>query len=157
MTGILSRSSGHITWLRVNHPDPWLSNTAAQGLREAVEIRARTYSLILAANSPAFGPDFVPNHTYPFSLSTHYNFGGQTSTANRSSPMVTGDLGAFWATEMSWQETEQILTVGPVSPTAPELPVSLTLRFNELNLSEVEATIPSGTRYKFQALPFSPP
>ena len=154
MTGTLNGSSGHITWLRVNYPDPWLANTAGQGLREAVEIRARAYGLIPAANAPASGPDFVPNQTYRFSLSTHYNFGGQTSTADRSSPMVTGDLGAFWATEMSWQENEQILTVGPVSPTAPELPVSLTLRFNGLNLGEVEAIMPSGTRYQFQALPF---
>ncbi len=120
-------------------------------------MRARTYNLILAGNSPASGPDFVVNHTYRFSLSTHHNFGGQASTANRSSPMVTADLGAFWATEMSWQENEQILTVGPVSPTAPELPVSLTLRFNGLNLSEVEATVPSGTRYQFQAMPLPPP
>src|ERR1700690_2936371 len=71
-------------------------------------------------------------------------------------PMIYGDLGAFWMTEMSWQEQSQALQVGPVPATDPSLPVGLNLRFNGTVLNEVVATAPSGATYLFAAAPHIP-
>ncbi|HEX2873817.1 MAG TPA: hypothetical protein VHP33_21320 [Polyangiaceae bacterium] len=68
---------------------------------------------------------------------------------------LAGTLGAFWESEMTWNEAEQTLVAGPVPETSPELPTQLTLRFQSTALVSVDAVFPSGDTTTFQAAPFS--
>jgi hypothetical protein len=52
---------------------------------------------------------------------------------------------------MAWQVDSQILEVGPVAETNSDVPTSLKLKFSGSILVEVDATMPSGTEYVFQA------
>jgi hypothetical protein len=62
---------------------------------------------------------------------------------------IRGDFGSFWHTEMS--TAGDVVRVGPVPATTPELPVSLSLILEGDAVSRVTATMPSGGRYTFTA------
>jgi hypothetical protein len=66
---------------------------------------------------------------------------------------VWGDLGAFWGGEMSWHADTRTLVVGPVPETVPSLPVALSLQFDETAPVSVEATMASGQRERYSAIP----
>jgi hypothetical protein len=67
---------------------------------------------------------------------------------------VFGTLGAFWQDEMTWNEAEQTLSVGPVPETVPGLPTQLLLHFEGGSLQAVEATRADGKLLSFAAKPF---
>jgi hypothetical protein len=66
---------------------------------------------------------------------------------------VLGTLGAFWHGEMSWNEADGTLQVGPVPETVPGLPLRLELKFADSALQSVEATLPTGELQRFSATP----
>lgn len=66
---------------------------------------------------------------------------------------LAGTLGAFWESEMTWNEAEQVLVAGPVPETSPELPTQLTLHFQSTALVSVDAVFPSGETTTFQVGP----
>jgi hypothetical protein len=68
---------------------------------------------------------------------------------------LAGTLGAFWESEMTWNEAEQTLVAGPVPETSPELPTQLTLRFQSTALVSVDAVFPSGDTTTFQVVPLT--
>lgn len=68
---------------------------------------------------------------------------------------VAGTLGAFWESEMTWNEAEQTLVAGPVPETSPELPTQLTLRFQSTTPVSVDAVFPSGDTTTFQVVPLT--
>jgi hypothetical protein len=73
------------------------------------------------------------------------------------SPAVASTLGAFWETEMAWNEAEQTLVAGPVPETAADLATQLTLHFGGLTLVSVDAVFPSGEARTFAARFPAPP
>lgn len=68
-------------------------------------------------------------------------------------PLLRGDLGAFWGGEMAWDDAAQTLSIGPVPETKPELPVAVSLVFEDTTLVTVQATLASGEKYAFDARP----
>jgi hypothetical protein len=75
------------------------------------------------------------------------------SLSDSSRGVIFSSLGAFWGTEVSWNEEEQILTAGPVPETVPDLPTQLTLHFDAELLVQVEALAPSGEVRAYTARP----
>jgi hypothetical protein len=65
--------------------------------------------------------------------------------------MIQGALGSFWGTEASDPARGNPIRVGPVPATSPELPVDLTIAFEERGLTHVLAKTPSGGSYAFRA------
>jgi hypothetical protein len=101
--------------------------------------------LTLKVGAAGAGQDFASGQTYQVGLESY-----------AEAPMIYGDLGSFWMTEMIWYEQAQALQVGPVPATDPSLPVALNLRFNGTLLTEVEATASSGATYLFAAALHAP-
>jgi hypothetical protein len=62
-----------------------------------------------------------------------------------------GDLGAFWATELSVPTDGSAVHVGPVPATSPELPVEMQLDLGAQGFTRVTATTASGHAYVFAA------
>ncbi len=139
-----SFGGGPVTWLRASPAPspPFLASQVTfgvvdQGVRQALERTLRT-DLTLTAGTTA-QQAFVRDRLYQLAAFPS-NGGG-----------IVGDLGAFAATEMAWHEDSQILEVGPVDETNADLPIGLKLRFSGTTLVEIDATMPSGTEYVFQA------
>jgi hypothetical protein len=101
--------------------------------------------LTLKVGAAGAGQDFASGKAYQVGLESY-----------AEAPMIYGELGSFWMTEMIWQEQAQALQVGPVPATDPSLPVALNLRFDGTTLIEVEATAPSGATYLFAAALHAP-
>lgn len=137
---------GPTAWLRISPTDRWLPTVPGPSLAAAFTPRNGQYDLTLKAGAATAGQEFEPGRIYQLRLQNDFN----------DTPMIFGDLGAFWMTEMSWQEQPQVLRVGPVPATDPSLPVALNLHFEGTVLDEVEATTPSGATYVFAAAPHVP-
>jgi hypothetical protein len=127
----LGGSTGTTAWVRIPPDAQWLTHDDA-ALRAAVTARQSEYALVVADGD---GSDVTASQEYRLVLR-----GG-------SLPLLFGDLGPFWAGEMTWLESESTLEVGPVPPTAPELPIALRLRFAGDVLMTCEATFASGSTY----------
>ncbi|WP_437276429.1 hypothetical protein WME90_35005 [Sorangium sp. So ce375] len=127
---------GPTAWLRIDPSQRWLAHDKRLGT--ALREHQGSYDLTLDPSS-APGDAFSTDRSYALSLGVN------------ASPLIFGDLGAFWASEMAWREPT--LTIGPVPATHPELPVALELRFRDTVLHEVTATMPEGERYVFTAAP----
>jgi len=143
MLGAFGRASIPMAWVRIDPVDleqkGWLAcNDTA--LIDAVLEREWGYALTLSG-APAGGQAFSPDTAYHLSIE------------GSSVPVVWGDLGPFWAGEMSWHEDEQTLVIGPVPATDPAYPIGLRLRFEDVVLTAVEAQMASGDRYVFDAMP----
>ena len=140
MTGTFSRRGGPVTWLRIGADNAWLPRPEPQGVQIPIEAG---YGLMLVDDPPA-GNAFQAHRVYQL---------------NTSGEFVYGDLGAFWTGETgtSWGPN-QTLVIGPVSETVSTLPVKLALRFDDTNaaLVSVEATMASGTLYRFQPVAQQP-
>jgi hypothetical protein len=65
---------------------------------------------------------------------------------------IAGDLGAFWADDLTWSDSAQTLTAGPVPETDPDLPTELRLVFDAEVLLEVVASLPSRGMVTFSAI-----
>jgi hypothetical protein len=99
-------------WLRIGADYPWL--------RQSHEPTAS--SMALEARSGRFGLEgLVDRYDKPGYLAIY--------SSTRS---IAGSLGAFWQTEIVWNEAEQTLVAGPVAETAPEIATQLTLHFSGL-------------------------
>jgi hypothetical protein len=66
---------------------------------------------------------------------------------------IVGDLGAFFDTELRWDEATQTLSAGPVAATRPGYPVALAVRFEERRLVEARATTAGGGNYRLLRAP----
>lgn len=100
---------------------------------------ARGYDLTL--DDPASGSDFTADQKYRID---RYRNG------------LVGDLGAFWASELTFSvdpQGELVLSAGPVAETAPWLPVHLELSFAAGQVVRAQARMPSGATYFFSAAP----
>jgi hypothetical protein len=134
MAGTFSRTVSPVAWVRIGSADRYLA-PAPQALQEILGTRVGQYALALS-DAPAAGSDFSAQRTYRLNVGHEF---------------VSGEVGAFWAGEISWSADEQTLAAGPVPETAPGLPVALRLRFDGTALASVEAVMASGLRYQFQA------
>jgi hypothetical protein len=72
-------------------------------------------------------------------------------SSGASRGVIFSSLGAFWGTEVTWNEEEQVLTAGPLPETVPELPTQLTLHFDAELLVQVDALAPSGEVHVYRA------
>jgi hypothetical protein len=63
-------------------------------------------------------------------------------------------LGAFWQTEIAWNDAEQTLVAGPVAETAPDIATQLTLHFAGETFVSVDALFPSGEKRTLRAVPY---
>ncbi len=120
-------------WLPLGANDRWLpAPDEPAALKRALESRAGDYDLKAVEN--------------PAGELLHLSL-----LSGSSRGVIFGSLGAFWGTEVSWNEDEQILTAGPVPETAPDLPTQLTLHFDAEQLMQVEALAPSGEVHAYTA------
>lgn len=65
---------------------------------------------------------------------------------------VGGDLGAFWGSEVRVRDNDGAIVAGPVPVTDPTLPETLVLHRDGTALLEAEATMASGTSYRFDVV-----
>jgi hypothetical protein len=113
-------------WLPLQANERWLSEPVElDALKTALESRAGAYDLE-DMEDPAAEP-------------LHLRVASDTHSGT-----IFSSLGAFWGTEVSWNEQEQLLTAGPVPETVPDLPIQLTLHFDGELLLRVDALAPSG-------------
>jgi hypothetical protein len=125
------------SWLRIGADDGWMpSAEPASAVALALEERRGWYGL----------EGLVDGDGNPASL------GILGSVQFRA---LAGTLGAFWESEMTWNEAEQTLVAGPVAETSPELPTQLTLRFQSTAPVSVDAVFPSGDTTTYQVVPLS--
>ena len=124
-------------WLPIGPTDSWLTQPAEPAaLEAALASRGGSYEL-QAAEAPT---------AEPLRLELTNGYRG----------VIFSSLGAFWGTEVSWNEEEQTLTAGPVPETVPDLPIQLTLRFDADLLVRVEALLPSLEMRAYSARPVTP-
>jgi hypothetical protein len=117
-------------WLRVADDQPWLTRNPAQ----LDDPWTGSYSLSLEeADAEASEYDA----TTPYRLI--YTDEG-----------IASSLGSFWQSELARVDANQI-EVGPISMTAPELAVAMTLEGDSTNIARMHATTGSGHRYVFRA------
>jgi hypothetical protein len=138
MTGAfypLTGSGFLAAWARVPDNENWLEHEDAE-LRDAVAARQGHFALSLTQGD---GDDFAFDAEIQLRLRVNVM------------PLISGDLGAFWAGEMVWHAASSTLVVGPVPETQPDLPIELELHFNEHWLQSADAEMPSGERYSFVA------
>jgi hypothetical protein len=121
-------------WLRLGPGQAWLS---ARGDDELIVPDALTGTFLLTLDSEASVGTYAPAQSYRLQLMAG------------AEAMVRGALGAFWHSELAWNEAEQTLTAGPVPETDPALPTELDLRFEEEALVSVTALLPSGEVARF--------
>jgi hypothetical protein len=107
-------------------------------LNDVIIARSNSYALILSSVPPA-GGIYSPSTAYRLTI-----IAGNV-------PAIYGDLGPFWAGEMSWSEAEQTLAAGPVPVTDPAYPIAVRLVFDDRVLINVEAEMASGDSYTFAA------
>ena len=129
-----------VTWVRIGPTDNWLPRRRDTDVERIVATRPGGYSLVLSDGAAA-GNDFAAKQTYRLDVGYRY---------------VSGDLGVFWDGEMSWNAADQTLVVGPVPETERRLPVALRLHFDGTVVRSVEADMPSGAQYQFQATLLQP-
>jgi len=134
MAGTIDRNDLPIAWLRLGPSDP-LPLPADPAVKSVFDGASRGSYTLLLTDAVLPGPDFSPQHPYRFFLARD----------------LGGDLGAFGASEASWNAATQTLTFGPVPETAPALPVALAVRFEGTVVTTVDATMASGATYHFQA------
>jgi hypothetical protein len=128
------------SWARPTPGSGWLSGDYS-ALYEKLGNRAEgQYRLRLAS---AAGGGFETEHDYDISFRRSHG----------DLLLLSGALGAFWTGEMTWDEAAQTLVIGPVAATAPDVPTALRMRFDAATLKSVEATLPSGSRFEFSAVP----
>ena len=136
MAGVFKTSSGDLppmAWLRVADDASWLEIDVDEIEDRAPLLGSYELTLDIAASS---GTEYVPSRTYVL----HYWSRG-----------IGGELGSFWHTEMSPVGAGSPQRVGPVPPTIPVLPISLTLEFDGGLIRRVTATTASGGLYTFTA------
>lgn len=138
MTGVFTTGAGGLerptSWLRVPENADWLM---PRDRASTMDPLAGTYQLTLVAGA-SVGNEFVAGRTYEIRYGTPWH-------------SLWGDLGSFWHTEMTGPANGSPLRVGPVSPTVPELPVSLALEFEGNTFTRVTASTASGGFYTFTA------
>lgn len=135
MAGRFSTDAGTgltTAWVRTAAPQTWLSE-AYEDLNRDLQPYYGDTQLSLASGT---GSTFEPGRAYALRL-----------RPNGKLPLLSGDLGAFWAGEMTWDAAARTLRLGPVPATAPELPVSL--RIDYANGPRLEAELANGERYTF--------
>jgi hypothetical protein len=128
-------------WLRIGPTDRWLPTSAPGALDDVVQMLSGRYALS-PVGAPPPGVELSADPPNPYVLSVR---------VLDNAPLVLGTLGAFRASELTWNATEQILVAGPVPITSPNLSTELRLHFDGSSLVGVEATMPSGTVYQFAA------
>jgi hypothetical protein len=123
-------------WLRIGPADQWLPPPSVP-LPAAVRSRVLNsgFDLVLAGTAPVGA--FLPSTPYRLNIRTSHE------------AVLSGDLGAFWEGELTWNDSDETLIAGPVPETDPELPTELHLRFEGRVLIEVVATLPSGDTATF--------
>lgn len=125
-------STFQTAWLRVRPDALWLDFVSPP---QSLPI-AGWYTLDLVPKA-SVGSEFLPGRAY----SMYYS-------SDRS---LSGDLGAFWNSEMSDPRRGSPLRAGPVSITPPSLPTELSLDFDADGFVGVTARTPSGGSYRFEA------
>jgi hypothetical protein len=123
-------------WVRIGPADQWLPPPSVP-LPAAVRslVLNGGFDLVLAGTAPVGA--FLPSTPYRLNIRTSHE------------AMLSGDLGAFWEGELTWNDSDETLIAGPVPETDPELPTELHLRFEGRVLIEVVATLPSGDTATF--------
>jgi hypothetical protein len=133
MAGAFHGASGWLdeptAWLRLDPGQVWLSGPDETALT-ALEAHAGSYALRLQGEVSV--GIYTPGQRYSLHV-----------VGRRPETMVYGALGAFWHTELTWNEAAQTLTAGPVPQTDPRLPIELELRFENETLANVTALLPS--------------
>jgi hypothetical protein len=119
-----------ISWLHVAGDANWLPYQLPGQGESAL---GGGYELALVPED-SLGSEFVAGRTYLIVYAGDH---------------IRGDFGSFWHSEMS--TAGDVVRVGPVPATTPELPVSLSLILGDNAISRVTATMPSGGRYTFTA------
>lgn len=76
---------------------------------------------------------------------------GQVYRLNYFRHGISGDLGSFWHSESTDPAAGSPVRVGPVAETAPELPTTLELDFQQNNFTEIRASTTAGSSYTFRA------
>jgi hypothetical protein len=128
-------------WLRIGPTDRGLPTPAPGGLEDVVQTLSGEYVL---------SPLGAPPPGVELSASTPNQYVLSVRVLGHAA-LVLGTLGAFRAGELSWNATEQVLVAGPVPLTSPNLPTEVRLHFDGSSLVDVQATMPSGTAYRFSA------
>jgi hypothetical protein len=124
-------------WLRVADDQPYLADPLPDLPEES-----GTYELRLL-RADAGATEYVPDTVYSLS---YFDRG------------LSGDLGAFWVTELSRAAPGGPIQVGPVAPTTPELPIAMSIEVHDKRLTQVTAVTAAGDTFTFSAmLPASPP
>lgn len=120
------------TWLRIGLDQPWLQRSG----------QSTATSLALEERSGRYGLEGLVDHYGQLGYIALY---GHLGT-------IASSLGAFWETELTWNEAEQTLVAGPVAETGPDLATKLVLHFAGHTLVSVEAVLPSGNVSTFRAV-----
>jgi hypothetical protein len=116
-------------WLRIADGQAWFPYPApSEGLLESAQ-----YDLRLVTADPG---------------ATEY-VAGKVYSVLTMPDGLTGDLGSFWFTEMTRSGASDRIEVGPVSPTAPELAVSMTIELDARVPKRMTAITGSGHKYVF--------
>jgi len=138
MSGIFNNGMGGsatLSWLRVADGTAWLRRASVSGNPAWGD-----YALTLVAAADS-GSEFVAGRTYDFTY---------------SKDSIWGDLGCFWHSEFSpplSPLTDGVIRVGPVPPTDPALPTSLSLEVDSGAIRSITATTERGGVYTFLATP----
>lgn len=134
MAGMIDRNDEPVAWVRLR-PQDAVPPPADPAVTAAFLRASGTSYKLQMTDTASPGPDFSPQRSYRFHISSD----------------LGGDLGAFDASEATWDAATQVLAVGPVPETVPTLPVALRVQFDGRVVTTVEATMASGATYHFQA------
>jgi hypothetical protein len=97
-----------------------------------------SYDLRLSNADPG-ATEYVPNKVY--------------SLVYRDNGNLEGDLGCFCDSEVTRPSADGPIQVGPVPPTDPALPVSMSIEVSEQRLTQFSVVTGSGHSYTFSAVP----
>jgi hypothetical protein len=140
MTGRFRANGGWFdyptAWLRVADGEAYLPSLTSEEARPDVR-----YDLRLVSAGPG-ATDYVSGQVYAL---VSYNDG------------LYGELGSFYHTELTTNAAGDQIQVGPVSPTAPELAVSMKIDVQDAQFTRVSAVTASGHEYLFSASPTPQP
>ena len=137
---------GPVAWLRFGKDEIFLPHTGKpeEPITLVLEARVGIWALEQVSGPPAI---FVGRTDQGVYLNI---------PSDPKGGFVFGTLGAFWQDEMTWNEAEQTLSVGPVPETVPGLPTQLLLHFEGVSLQAVEASRADGKLLSFAATRFVP-
>lgn len=110
-------------WLPIETP-PWFAETGG------LPFPGGSYDLHLD-ETQSTGVEFSSTRTYRF------------GTTDQGSS-IHGDLGSYRHGEWTWNEAQDEMIIGPLSPTWPGLPTLLVLDFDGETLTQVSATTENG-------------